>query len=111
MRLAVLPARLALLEEGADPLLCIRGQRVHRHDRLREIVGPVFVELDLPVEGLLADSDRQAARARNPVDEPRDSLVQLAARDDAVDEPPLERRRRIDEVTGEEHLERTLSSD
>ena len=58
------PGRVALLEERADALLRVGGEHVHRHHGLREVVGARLVEVDLGVEGLLADPDGEAARAR-----------------------------------------------
>ena len=49
-------------------LLSIGGERIHRHHRLREVVRAVFVELDLRVERLLADRNREPAGAHDAFD-------------------------------------------
>jgi hypothetical protein len=43
--------------------------RVHGQDGLGEVIGAVLVELDLGVESLFADPDRERARARDGVDD------------------------------------------
>ena len=50
--------------------------RVHGHHGLGEVVGAVLVELDLRVERLLADTDRQRARAGDRLDQRVDLGVQ-----------------------------------
>src|SRR5581483_1261904 len=40
----------AFLEERAQPFLSVVGAGVHRHDGPCEVVGPVFVEVDLGVQ-------------------------------------------------------------
>jgi hypothetical protein len=48
-------------------LLGIVGAGVHRHDCLRQVVGPVFVELNLSVERFLAKPYGQRARSHDGV--------------------------------------------
>src|SRR5436305_15157746 len=55
--LLTLPGRLALFQEGADALLGVAGHGVHRHDGLGQVVGLALVEVDLAIEGLLAQPD------------------------------------------------------
>ena len=86
--LAAGPGRPAFLQEGAHPLLCVAGLRVRGHHAPCQLVGPVLVELDLPVERLLADPHRGRARRRDPLHEGRHRVLQLVGRDDLVDEPP-----------------------
>jgi hypothetical protein len=71
----------------------------------------VLVELDLGVERLLANPDRERARARDRIDDDRDLLVQRRGRHDAVDEAPVQCGGGIDRPAGEEHVERTLAAD
>src|SRR5581483_1797573 len=59
--LLTLPTGGALLQEGADALLGVAGHGVHRHDGLGQVVGLALVEIDLAVEGLLAEADHQRA--------------------------------------------------
>ena len=60
------PLRRAFVEERAHALLRVLGHRVHRHDAFGQVVRAVLVELDLRVERVLADPDRQRARPRLP---------------------------------------------
>ena len=53
------PAGHPLFEEGADAFLRVGRQSVHRHDFLRIRVRLRLVEIDLGVEGLLADADHE----------------------------------------------------
>src|ERR1700688_26666 len=55
------PARGALAQEGGDALLSVGRQGVHRHDFLGIGVSLGLVEIDLRVEGLLADGDHERA--------------------------------------------------
>src|SRR5438093_695603 len=98
--LASAPCRRALLEEGAHAFLGVVGARVHCHDGLGEVVGAVLVELDLGVESLFADPDRERARARDGVDDDGDLVFQLLGWHDAVDEAPVQRGGGIDRPAG-----------
>src|SRR5438094_7734382 len=55
------PGRAPLLEELLHALLGIGSHRVERHHRFGEVVGLALVDVDLPVEGVLADLQRQRA--------------------------------------------------
>src|SRR5271166_4605703 len=53
------PARLPLLKEGGDSFLRVGGEGVHAHDLLGVGVSLRLVEIDLRVERLLAQRDRE----------------------------------------------------
>ena len=71
----------------------------------------MLVEVELGVEGFLADSDRARAPAGNGHDELVDRLVELCGWDHAVDQPPLQRRPRVDELAREQHLHDPFAPD
>ena len=52
-QLAPTPPRWTLLKERGHALLGVVGAGVHRHDGLRQTVGPMLVEFDLGVERFL----------------------------------------------------------
>src|SRR5918992_5949286 len=61
------PGRRALLEERRDALLGVLGRRVLAHHLLAEVVGGIDPQVDLAVEGPLADAHRQGARGGDPL--------------------------------------------
>src|SRR5215217_5047562 len=86
-RLASLPLRLALLQEGADALLGVGEGGVEGHDLLGVGVGLLGGHLELAVEGLLADSDDERAGFDYLLRERAGLSLKLAGRDHLVDEP------------------------
>ena len=56
------PVGLALLEERRHALLGVCSHGIERHDLLGQVVGLALVKIDLAVERLLADLQRQGAR-------------------------------------------------
>ena len=76
---------------NAHTPLRVVGERVHRHHGLREVVRAPLVELDLPVERLLADRERERAQPRDRVDEVANRVVERLRGDDPVDEPQAAR--------------------
>ena len=92
------------------PSCRVVGHRVHRHDRHRDVVGLALVDVDLRVEGLLADGDRERTRVRDREREVVDRILQHLRGDDSVHEAPLERRLGADQLARQQHLERALAT-
>src|SRR5262249_61261858 len=86
-------------------LAAIGGQRAVRHDLDRLGVGGLDVELDLAVEGALAERLGGQAAAAGCARELVGLGDQVGARDDAVDQSPGERGARVDRVAGHAELE------
>src|SRR5262245_55132727 len=83
---AILPARVALLQEGAHAFVRIARHHVFGHHGRCIAIGVGETHLELPVEGFLADLER-VCRLRSDPPGQRDRLVALdAGGDDAVDE-------------------------
>src|SRR5829696_6381923 len=104
-----LEARGALLEEGGDAFLGVWRESGRRHDLDGEGIGLVLGQVDLGVEGVLAEALRPGAAPRRTRDEVVGRLVELLGRYDVVDEAPVGRRAGVDRVAGEGHLECPLA--
>ena len=63
-RLFAAPHWLALVEKRADPLLRVGRHRVLTHYFFRVVIGFGLIEVDLRIEGLLADARRSANSRR-----------------------------------------------
>src|SRR5436309_1778118 len=61
--LFLVPARRALVDEGADAFACLVRQHVLDHDARGIVIGLAERHLDLAVEGFLADLDDAAGLA------------------------------------------------
>src|SRR5690348_13866649 len=72
-----LPARLALLEEGIDPLFGIAGEHVLRHDLARIGIGRGEILFRLAVERFLADLDGEGRLGRDLARERERGRLQL----------------------------------
>src|SRR5829696_1778455 len=105
-RLAPLPLRPALLQEGADALLGVGEGGVEGHDLLSVGVGLLGGHLELSVEGLLADSDDERAGFDYLLRERAGLSLKLVGRDHLVDETFGQGFFGGDELAGEEHLHR-----
>src|ERR1019366_2946824 len=105
------PDGCSLAEERGDPFLGIDRHGVHRHDLLGIRVRFRLVEVDLRVKGLLPDGERDGARLRDARRELPGFLTERARGHDAVDEPPLRRRPRVDRIPGQKHPEGALAAD
>src|SRR5918999_3072132 len=105
------PGRRALLEERGHALLGVVGRGVLAHDVLADLVGGVEPEVDLAVEGALADPHRQRACRRDLLRELIRRRLELVRGHNPVHEAPSGRGVRVDWGPCEEHLERALAAD
>jgi len=101
----------ALLEEGPHGFLGVGGLAGGRHRLGGEGVGLGLIEVDLGVEGLLAEPLGQGAASGRTHQQIGDGIVELGIGHRPVDEPPVGRRRGVDHVTGQRHLQRPLATD
>src|ERR687892_2896408 len=111
IRSASAPGRRTLLQERGYALLGVVRRSVLAHHVLAELVGGVDAEVDLAIEGALADPDRQRAGRGDALRQLVRSGLELVRGDHPVDEAPGGRRLGIDRSTGEQHLEGALAAD
>src|ERR1022692_607329 len=83
------PARRALTEKRPDALLRVRRQSVHRHHLLGVGVGFRLIEIDLRVEGLLADAYDQRTGGGHLFREAAGTGLQFSGGNSLVDQAPL----------------------
>ena len=103
---------LALFEEGARALAHVLGGEEAREEFGLELEGLAYGQARAARDGFEAGAHGERRGSFN--DGARERLGfrrQPFGRDDAVDEPLLERRRRVDHLAGQQHLERVFSAD
>jgi hypothetical protein len=107
----MVPVRLALIQESIDAFLRVGelAGRGHHLDRVR--VSLRLVQVDLRVQGLLADALARRRPPGHPVQQIVHGVIELIRRYDAVDQAPVECGPRVDHVTGQGELHRALAPD
>ena len=105
------PGRLPFLEERRHPLLCVAGHGVLGHRLRHPAVGVGLVEVDLLVEGVLADGQRERTGGSNLPRELERPCVELGRRDHLVDKAPIGGGGGVDRLPREQHVERPLAPD
>ena len=102
-----LPFRHVFLrEKGVNACLGILGQHIAGHRLCCHLVGCIFRGLKLLVEQFLTKSDGDCRLGGDFSCHFPYGFIQLIRRYHLVDKAELESGRRIDEITGNEHLER-----
>src|SRR5262249_40854685 len=97
----VAPYCLAFLDERAHALLGVGGEGVHAHDFLGVGVGLGLVEVDLGVEGLLADGDGDLAGRCDAIGEGAGLGGERIGGDHAVHQAPVGGGVGVDRSAGE----------
>src|SRR5918999_2706655 len=90
------PGRRALLQEGGHALLGVVGRGVLAHDVLAELVRGVEAEVDLAVEGALADPYGQGAGRGDLLRQLVRRGLEIFRGHHPVDEAPVGGRLRVD---------------
>ena len=106
------PRRRSLAEEGVDALGASGSSRLPAMTSPRKLVraGQARGRSAGRTPACPAPRSRALFALMVPANA-RDRGVELGRRDDAVDEPPRQRRRRVDHLAGEQHLHRALAGD
>jgi len=104
------PAGCALLQECRDAFLRVSGHGIHRHDFFRVGIGLGLVEIDLRVEGLLADPDGERAGIGDARSQLAGFSLERTGGHHVVHQSPLGGDGGRDHVAGEQHLQRALAA-
>src|SRR5215471_9205848 len=107
---AAAPVRFALLQERAHPFLRVGDLAGRGHDLDGVGIRLRLVEIDLGIERLLADPLALGGTARGALEEIVDRVVELSGGHDPVDQAPVERRARVDDVPGQGQLYGALAA-
>src|SRR5208337_2389958 len=102
------PARLPLLEEGGNSFLSVGGQSIHAHGFFGVGISLGLVEIDLGVERLLTNRDRQRTGFGNARRQLAALLLKFGSRNGHVDESPLDGGESVNHVAGHQHLQSAL---
>src|SRR5580704_7088481 len=108
---AAAPVRLALVQERLRPLPRVGELAGRGHDLDGVGVGLGLVQVDLGVQRLLADALAVRRPAGDTLQEVLDGGVELSGRHDPVDQAPLQRGTRVDDVARHGHLRGPLAAD
>src|SRR5690606_14831233 len=107
---SVRPFGRSLLQERRHPLTCARQLRRRRHHFERDGVRILFRAVQLGIQRLLAERLRRPTTPRGTSEEIGDRVVQLRVGHHTIDQPPFQRRRRVDGVTGQGQFHEPLTS-